>query len=145
MLYSRHEIDVICSLLVVVCLMVDLCETCFYATHYSLRLYRLFDSCFGKGFYGSWYDALTSFIIQIRHGTAWWYELGLTGTWPVHPHFILPFLSSLSDKSLRKEKIIMENCHELQGRMNLEKLSMTLVSSWFIHLYSKIPIWQSKT
>ena len=52
MLYSRHEIVVLCSLLVVVCLMIDLCETWFYATHYSLRLYRLFDSCFGKGFYG---------------------------------------------------------------------------------------------
>ena len=48
----KTKIVVLCSLLVMVCLMVDLCETCFYASHYSLRLYRLFDSCFGKGFYG---------------------------------------------------------------------------------------------
>ena len=32
--------------------MIDLSESRFYATHYSLQLYRLFDSCFGKGFYG---------------------------------------------------------------------------------------------
>ena len=53
---------------------VDLCETCFYATHYSLGLYRLFDSCFGKGFYG-FIVRLTSIVMQRRHDTAWQNEL----------------------------------------------------------------------
>ena len=66
-------------------MMMDLSESCFYATHYSLRLYRLFDICHAKGFYGF----MIRCIDVIYHSNTSWHCM-MIWTW-INRYTTCPF------------------------------------------------------